>query len=303
MLSLPLTLFLFLVSAGAAAKNIIVSNDDGWATAQIRQAVSTLADAGHSVVLSAPALNQSGKGSSTKTPATMSKPCEFDSCPTGSPAQGYNETTPHLNYVNGYPVDAARYGIQTLAPQFFNGSAPDLVVSGPNVGFNIGLEVFFSGTVGAACEGARSGIPAVAFSGTSGAQVSYTTLESDPTAASSHAAQIYASLTSTFVAALTSSPGALLPADTVVNVNYASIDKCASADAYKFVFSRLFWNPLATDAKACGKDHLPSEGSVIGKGCYASVSVIDAGSKVDANATIQAVVFGRLQTLPLACLD
>lgn len=30
-------------------------------------------------------------------------------------------------------VDAVRFGIQTLAPQFF-GSAPDFVVSGPNVG-------------------------------------------------------------------------------------------------------------------------------------------------------------------------
>ena len=30
-------------------------------------------------------------------------------------------------------VDAARYGITTLAPKFF-GSKPDLVVSGPNVG-------------------------------------------------------------------------------------------------------------------------------------------------------------------------
>lgn len=30
-------------------------------------------------------------------------------------------------------VDAVRFGIQTLAPEFF-GSAPDFIVSGPNVG-------------------------------------------------------------------------------------------------------------------------------------------------------------------------
>ena len=31
-------------------------------------------------------------------------------------------------------VDAAKYGIDTLAPKFFDGALPDLVVSGPNVG-------------------------------------------------------------------------------------------------------------------------------------------------------------------------
>ena len=44
-------------------------------------------------------------------------------------------------------VDAARFGIQTLAPKLFNGAKPDFVVSGPNVGTNLGLVVLFSGTV------------------------------------------------------------------------------------------------------------------------------------------------------------
>jgi 5'-nucleotidase len=35
--------------------------------------------------------------------------------------------------VNSFPVDAVRFGIQTLSPQFFGG-VPDLVVSGPNIG-------------------------------------------------------------------------------------------------------------------------------------------------------------------------
>ena len=158
---------------------------------------------------------------------------------------------------------------------------------------------------GAACEAAREGIPAVAFSGTSGSEVSYTTLQSDPTATSTLAAKIYSELTSTFVSALTSAPGPYLPVDTILNVNYASIDNCASADAYKFVFSRLVWNPFSTDAEVCGSDHWPSEGSVVGKGCYASVSVLNADSKLDQNSTVQAQVHERLQStsLPLTCLD
>lgn len=51
-----------------------------------------------------------------------------------------------LNYVNAYPADSARYGIQTLSPLFFGGP-PTLVVSGPNVGLNTGTTVNISGTV------------------------------------------------------------------------------------------------------------------------------------------------------------
>lgn len=40
---------LLFLSANAAAKNIVVSDDDGWATAQIRQSVTGLIAAGHNV--------------------------------------------------------------------------------------------------------------------------------------------------------------------------------------------------------------------------------------------------------------
>jgi len=78
-------------------------------------------------------------GSLTGTPSVLSEPCEFDSCPTGSPAVGFNASNPRLNYVNSYPATAMSYGIRTLAPQFFGG-APDFAVSGPNtVGRNKAL--------------------------------------------------------------------------------------------------------------------------------------------------------------------
>jgi 5'/3'-nucleotidase SurE len=46
----------------ASAVNIISSNDDGWAEANIRAFFESLQAADHSVVVSAPAENQSGKG-------------------------------------------------------------------------------------------------------------------------------------------------------------------------------------------------------------------------------------------------
>lgn len=44
------------------AINIISSNDDGWAEVNIRALFDSLGEAGHSVVVSAPAENQSGMG-------------------------------------------------------------------------------------------------------------------------------------------------------------------------------------------------------------------------------------------------
>ena len=48
----------------AQAANIILSNDDGWAEINIRQFYEALTSTGNSVVISAPAENESGSGKS-----------------------------------------------------------------------------------------------------------------------------------------------------------------------------------------------------------------------------------------------
>jgi 5'-nucleotidase len=60
--------------------------------------------------------------------------------------------------VNGTPADAvviALYGLNIR---------PDLVISGINKGYNLSADTAYSGTVGAAMEAVKSGIPAIAFS-------------------------------------------------------------------------------------------------------------------------------------------
>lgn len=60
----------------------------------------------------------------------------------------------------GYPADCANLGVYRLCQ-----TPPALVVSGVNVGANVGLAYFLSsGTVGAAMEGYLAGVPAVALS-------------------------------------------------------------------------------------------------------------------------------------------
>jgi len=61
--------------------------------------------------------------------------------------------------VDGRPADCVRLAIRNLLDQ-----RPKLVLSGINAGSNVGINVFYSGTVAAAAEGAMFGIPSVAFS-------------------------------------------------------------------------------------------------------------------------------------------
>ncbi|RDB15111.1 Acid phosphatase [Hypsizygus marmoreus] len=280
---------------------IVLTNDDGWAVAQIRAEYTALKAAGFSVVLSAPADNRSGTGSSSAIPVPLTQPCEFNTCPTGSPAIGFNASDPLLNYVNAFPVDAVRVGIQILAPRLLGGR-PDLIFSGSNVGNNLGPGITGSGTVGAASEAALEGFPSIAFSGSSTAQVSYTTLETDPNSTASRAAIIYTTLSLTFIQALLASPAPILPLGISLNVNYPPTTNCPTASSFSFVLTRIAVNPLATDVTTCGTNHLPDESSTVRSGgCFASVSVFNALTKTDVSAATQRVVLNKLTSI-LTCL-
>jgi 5'-nucleotidase len=61
--------------------------------------------------------------------------------------------------VNGTPADCVKIGLKELSDQ-----PVDLVVSGINLGANVGTNVIYSGTVSAATEGAIMGVPALAVS-------------------------------------------------------------------------------------------------------------------------------------------
>ena len=61
--------------------------------------------------------------------------------------------------VSGSPADCVKLAIMELCPK-----KPDLVVSGINHGANIGINVYYSGTVAAAMEAAFFKIPAIALS-------------------------------------------------------------------------------------------------------------------------------------------
>ncbi|QRV90009.1 hypothetical protein RhiJN_18027 [Ceratobasidium sp. AG-Ba] len=292
--ALPLAIAAPAVAPRASLK-VLIGNDDGWAEANVRAFYQTLSAAGYNAVLSAPVENQSGTGSSDETAKPLTKAGQYNSVPVGAPAQGANATDPRLNYVNSYPVTAVKYGIATLAPKFFGG-APDLVVTGPNVGTNLGLATFFSGTVGAATEAVKQGLPAIAFSGKTGSARSYTTLQPGDSSF------LYAQIAQKLVATLAGTAKPWLPSG--VNINLPAISStCASVKDFQFVLTRLYWNPFRSDVVTCNNGgHLPDESSVNGKSgkCYVTISAFDATNKRDASVEDQAAVLAKLSSI-LVC--
>jgi 5'-nucleotidase len=61
--------------------------------------------------------------------------------------------------IDGTPVDCVYLALLHLVPR-----KPDLCVSGINHGYNLGSDVFYSGTVAAAVEAALRGVPGIAVS-------------------------------------------------------------------------------------------------------------------------------------------
>ncbi|MEK6215289.1 MAG: 5'/3'-nucleotidase SurE, partial [Vibrio fluvialis] len=130
------------------ALNILLTNDDSWDTTNIQVMKSTLEAAGHDVIMSAPCTGQSGKGGAM----TFLKPVSVDETQSADQEYCVGDTDTSVafsSFAEGTPVMAAIYGID-VAAQAVWGQDPDLVISGPNEGNNLGYMNNNSGTLGAA---------------------------------------------------------------------------------------------------------------------------------------------------------
>ncbi len=164
-LSIFTTLFLLqgiLLTNPANALNIVLTNDDSWATNNIKEMKRLLESNGHEVIMSAPCLGQSGKGGAVNFFKSVnvddSKAAENEYC------VGDTDTTKtYEDFTEGTPIMALLYGID-VAAQARWGKAPDLVISGANEGNNLGYMNNNSGTLGATMIALTRGIPAIAVS-------------------------------------------------------------------------------------------------------------------------------------------
>ena len=215
------------VSSQVPALNIVLTNDDGFETPNIQVLYSALLAAGHDVILSAPYSGQSGTSGQIaflRPIGPSSEASEAGLLPAGSYGIGETSIAPQQYYVNGSPVAATLYGIDVKAQDLW-GKVPDLLISGPNEGNNLGVITPHSGTVGAAVTALNKGIPAIAVSAVSG----------DPAQA-----EVVADLVVKLVAELDGGRGVKLPVRTGLNVNMPAIDVATqSADDFTFKFTKI----------------------------------------------------------------
>ncbi len=124
---------------------VLLSNDDGYRSAGIEALRAALSASMH-VVICAPESEQSAASHSL----SLHRPLRLARRSEGVFA------------VDGTPADCvyvALHAAGRVLPR-----RPDLVVSGLNHGVNLGDDVFYSGTVAAAREGALRGVPSIAAS-------------------------------------------------------------------------------------------------------------------------------------------
>jgi 5'-nucleotidase len=122
--------------------NVLVTNDDGITSPALYGLREQLRDLGR-VFIVAPDRDQSA----TSHSLTLYRPMRIET------------PEPDVFAVDGTPTDCVLAATHGLLPV-----RPDLVVSGVNRGPNMGDDVFYSGTVAAAIEGAMQGLPALAVS-------------------------------------------------------------------------------------------------------------------------------------------
>ena len=121
---------------------ILLSNDDGYFAPGIEILAKALADIAEIMVV-APERDRSAASNSL----TLDRPLSLRKAASG------------FHYVNGTPTDCVHLAVTGMLEHL-----PDMVVSGINLGANMGDDTLYSGTVAAATEGYLLGVPSLAVS-------------------------------------------------------------------------------------------------------------------------------------------
>ena len=124
---------------------ILLSNDDGYFAPGLLALAEALSPLGEVVVV-APEQNRSGASNSL----TLDRPLLLKKAANG------------FYFVNGTPTDCVHLAVTGMLDKL-----PEIIVSGINLGANMGDDTIYSGTVAAATEGYLLGIPSIAISMTS----------------------------------------------------------------------------------------------------------------------------------------
>lgn len=123
-------------------KNILITNDDGFESIALKALIEALNGLGRIIVVS-PSSEKSACGHGL----TLTRPLRF-----------IEVAKDFYKLDDGTPSDCVYLALNTLK------ITPDLIISGINIGSNMGEDVTYSGTVAGAMEGAIREIPSIAIS-------------------------------------------------------------------------------------------------------------------------------------------
>jgi 5'-nucleotidase len=123
---------------------VLLTNDDGIDASGLAALTEAFAAAGHELAVAAPLTEKSGSSHAV----TLHRPLQID------------DLGPARWAVHGTPVDCVNVAVNHLLKP----RRPDLVISGINRGANLGCDIHYSGTVGAAREACLLGLPSMAVS-------------------------------------------------------------------------------------------------------------------------------------------
>ena len=232
-------------------------------------------------------------------------PCQHNSCEEGGPMNN-NQSRPDLNWVNGHPMHAMQYGIESIVPDLWNGTKPELVINGPNKGNVIWPWLQrIPNAITAAYASAHYGIPAISFAyGSRNGNWS-----SWNTAKRPRNSRTYVGLVARLLGELQETHEAgkgLLPPDTYLNVNFPPLSlTCKEVEDFQWVLAgfapRGFLDPVPA-VEWCGKQTLPSEYKTLHSGCYISIALGNATSMaILADIVAQRNLINRLGSI-LSCL-
>lgn len=220
----------------------------------------------------------------------------------GAPSVGPDPNDSHIWYYNGTPSSCVQVGLDYVLPRYANFTVPDLVLSGPNYGLNLGPFLYtLAGTLGATYTAIERGIPAFGFSGDTLVQTPYYWVNETTPAGLKDTATIYGQLAADLVQQLITNVdkkggGRLLPYGYGINVNmpYITSFKNDSCIAPKFYHSRLtggadvdiavlnettglfhYGNLVNPGTNTCinGDCSLPGETNILAQGCKSAVSI------------------------------
>ncbi|KAK3385898.1 survival protein sure-like phosphatase/nucleotidase [Podospora didyma] len=292
----------------AQCLNVLITNDDGFGTANIRELYKQMTAHGHDCYIVASATNQAGVGPRlefTDIPK-LTADAEWAIVKAGAPSLGTDPIDNHIFYYNGTPAAQVIVALDYILPKFATFTTPDLVLSGPNAGWNLDQFPYtIAGAIGASYVAIERDIPAIAFFSGNNVPMPYFWVNATTRAGLQDPATITARLATSLVQSVIdkSAGSRVLPKGYGMSVNLPFItsytsEQCTNppfvltrgsenvtSNKLRYntkigIFDRSQSTAAADDQCSSGICNLPGEKDVVTTGCMSAVTVF----AVDYNA-------------------